>query len=155
MFLTSSYVIVDLFRVSHARARLTTERANAHRAQSRGQSVQEPEQRQPTPLPSDDENSDYDHARALMRFRKNKGREGGQATAFGKGQIAFWNPGHTISQKTTFAQSDCMELGTRSGVLAQLGSIPYSSSGPYPVQPSIPSGARPSKCIMVVTCPTC
>jgi hypothetical protein len=67
-----------------ASARLTTAKKSALRAQSRGQSVQEPEQRQPTPAPSDDEGLSYEQARALRRFKKGKGRAGGPVSDLGK-----------------------------------------------------------------------
>jgi hypothetical protein len=68
-----------------SRARRTTEQADALRAQYRGQSAQEPEQRLPTPLPSDDDDLDYEQARALRRFKKGKGRERVLVTEWGKG----------------------------------------------------------------------
>jgi hypothetical protein len=65
-------------------ARLSTAQANTLRAQSRVQSVQEPEQHQPKPVPSDNEDLSYEQARALRRCQNRKGRQGCFDTDLGK-----------------------------------------------------------------------
>jgi hypothetical protein len=61
-----------------SRARLSTEQANTLRAESGGQSVQEPDQRQPTPVHSDDEELEFDLclAAAITDPRRIKGAGG-------------------------------------------------------------------------------
>jgi hypothetical protein len=65
-------------------SRMSTEQANMLRAQSREQSVQEPEQRQSTPVPSDNEDLSYEQQDALRRLKNKKGRAGGLVTDLSK-----------------------------------------------------------------------
>jgi hypothetical protein len=72
-----------------SRARLSTEQANALRAQLSGQSGQDPAQRQPTPVHSDEDDADFEpdlfQSRIKASAKKKAGRGGGLVTVSGKG----------------------------------------------------------------------